>query len=154
MTATNHALTGAVIGFAVGNPWIALPLAFLSHFICDSIPHFGVNRTSKEWVSTKAFRYFLVCDALLCIVLVVILALLHPNNWFWAAAAAFVATSPDLMWVMQFFRGQTHRDEVPRESWNSLMKFHSKIQWFEKPPGAVVEFAWAPAMIVLLTHLS
>ena len=33
MRATNHALTGAIIGLTVQNPWVALPAAFLSHFV-------------------------------------------------------------------------------------------------------------------------
>jgi hypothetical protein len=38
MTATNQVLTGAVLGMVLANPWVALPAAFLSHFVLDSVP--------------------------------------------------------------------------------------------------------------------
>ncbi len=41
MTGFNHAVTGALIAGAVGNPFLAIPLAFASHFVLDAIPHFG-----------------------------------------------------------------------------------------------------------------
>ena len=41
MTATNHALTGAIIGLVIGEPVLAIALAFASHFICDALPPVG-----------------------------------------------------------------------------------------------------------------
>ena len=40
MVFTTHAITGAAIGLATGNPILAFVFGFLSHFILDSIPHF------------------------------------------------------------------------------------------------------------------
>jgi len=39
MLSTQHLLVGAAVVKAVPNPVISLPLAFLSHFALDSIPH-------------------------------------------------------------------------------------------------------------------
>jgi hypothetical protein len=75
MTATNHAVTGAVIGLLVGGPLIALPAAFLSHFVCDALPHSG-NEDDPHWIKRKLFKQLLVLDALACIVLVVIIFIL------------------------------------------------------------------------------
>lgn len=36
-----HALTGGVIAYKIGSPLISLPLAFLSHFIIDMLPHWN-----------------------------------------------------------------------------------------------------------------
>ncbi|PIV00889.1 hypothetical protein COS54_02185 [Candidatus Shapirobacteria bacterium CG03_land_8_20_14_0_80_39_12] len=36
-----HSLTGAVIAYKIGNPALAFPLAFLSHFACDLLPHWN-----------------------------------------------------------------------------------------------------------------
>ena len=41
MLVTNHVLSGAVIGAAVRNPWIAFPLGFASHLVLDAVPHWG-----------------------------------------------------------------------------------------------------------------
>jgi hypothetical protein len=146
MTATNHALTGALIGLAVHNPWVALPAAFLSHFVCDMIPHFG---PSKDWLTTRPFRYYLLIDALLCLLLVALLFRSDTANWLQAAACAFLATSPDLLWIRKFIAG--NRKHSFKES--RLESLLARIQWFEKPSGAFVELVWAAGCIVLLTAL-
>ncbi len=71
MTATNHAVTGAIIGLTVANPVAAVVAALLSHFILDMIPHFG---SDEDFISTMKFRVMLVVDALLCVALVIFLA--------------------------------------------------------------------------------
>lgn len=43
MTATAHALVAGAIARAIPNPYIALPLAFCSHFIMDCIPHWDIG---------------------------------------------------------------------------------------------------------------
>ena len=48
MTATNHALTGATIATLVRQPYLAIPLAFLSHFFCDALPHFDIKFKFEE----------------------------------------------------------------------------------------------------------
>jgi hypothetical protein len=50
MTATAHALVSGAIAAAIPNPYISLPLAFISHFIMDAIPHwdFGTNWRSRS----------------------------------------------------------------------------------------------------------
>jgi hypothetical protein len=42
MMATPHTLVGIAIGAAVQNPVLAVPLAFLSHYATDLIPHWDV----------------------------------------------------------------------------------------------------------------
>lgn len=150
MTATNHALTGAFIGIAIGNPWIAIPAALLSHFVCDAIPHFGVKKLRHEWVGSTTFRKFLTFDACLCVILVLVLAFLRPEHWLLASFTAFMATSPDLMWIKGFVRDQKHQKQIPVKKWNMLMKFHKTIQWFERPAGAITELLWVPAMLLLI----
>jgi len=72
MLATPHVITGAVIGKATGRLRLALPLALLSHFILDYIPHLdthglfgraGVGPTPMEAVGA-------LVDALLSVTLV------------------------------------------------------------------------------------
>jgi hypothetical protein len=47
MLVTNHVLSGAVIGAAVRNPWLAFPLGFASHLVLDSVPHWGKFRNHE-----------------------------------------------------------------------------------------------------------
>jgi hypothetical protein len=138
MTATNHALTGATIGLLVGNPLIALPAAFLSHFICDSIPHLDTHDPpmyKRTW-----FTRMLLVDALVCVGIVGSLALNHPLHWQLAAICAFLATSPDLMWINEYLRVRRKQADQPMRL--SIMRFHYFIQWFARPIGGLVEVAW------------
>jgi hypothetical protein len=50
MTATGHGIIGAVIATQVNNPFIAIPLAFVSHIAADAFPHWdtGTNRKNKS----------------------------------------------------------------------------------------------------------
>jgi len=50
MTATAHALIGASIAVKVVNPILGIPLAIISHFVADLIPHWdaGTNHRQKS----------------------------------------------------------------------------------------------------------
>ena len=150
MTATNHALTGAAIGLIVANPLLAVPAAFISHFVLDSLPHYG---PSNPDTTTRTFKNYLVTDALLCVLLVALLAVSHPINWLIAAICAFVATSPDFMWVKDFVRA--HKG-LPRNLHKraAVVRLHAHVQWFQRPIGAVVEIAWCAGAIMVLLMLT
>ena len=55
MTATAHALIGASIASRVINPLIGIPLAIISHFAADLIPHWdaGTNHKQKSLMRLK-----------------------------------------------------------------------------------------------------
>lgn len=146
MRAINHALTGTLIGLAVGQPVIAVPAALASHFVCDVIPHYGSSMSKLDEMKSLLFKRLLYADALLCFGLVVLLALLQPINWQLAAVCAFAAASPDFASLGQFRLANTHKTLKP----NVYVKFANGIQWFERPIGAVVEVVWAAAMIALI----
>lgn len=147
MTATNHALTGAVIGLTVGSPVIAMVAAFLSHFVCDAIPHFG---RGDSFLKSKAFVKMLIVDALLCILLVLFLGVTQPAHWALAAVCAFLATSPDFLWIPMYQHITQGRQYVVK----GFFKFASDIQWFERPIGGVVETVWFGAGIFLVSMLA
>lgn len=147
MVATNHALTGAVIGLSVGSP-IALPLAFLSHFVLDSIPHFGDD---DKRIAKTSFIFQLLIDASLCGLLVLGLFFSGNAGWLLAAFCAFLAASPDFMWLPRFLRARQGKKEA--ESTNPVLRFHSWIQWFQRPVGAVVEMAWLAGSLFALAKI-
>lgn len=53
MTATAHALIGASIAVKVTNPLLGIPLAILSHFVADLIPHWDARTNHKQKSRTK-----------------------------------------------------------------------------------------------------
>lgn len=146
MTATNHALTGAAIGLIIGNPYIALPVALLSHFVCDAIPHFRVAIEGDAFMQQPWFKTYLIAEAGLCLAIVALLASLKPLNWELAVVCAFVAASPDLLSINRFNKS------INNKKWQPTLygKFATKIQWFERPIGAVVEIAWFIAAAVII----
>ena len=137
MTAINHAVTGASIGLISGQPIIALPAALLSHFVCDSLPHYGSSNANGT-IASKGFRNYLIADASLCFLLVLTLYMLSPVNWLLAAICAFLAASPDFFWINRFRLIRAGKKWHP----NTFSKFAQNIQWFQRPVGVVVEAAW------------
>ena len=140
MTATNHALTGALIGLTIANPLIALPLAFVSHFMLDATPHYDLPGDEPTRLQAHRFRYHLAVDTSLCVLLVVALAWTQPKHWLVAAVAAFLATSPNLFWLPKFLRIQRTGKVLPTKNW--FLRFHSWIQWKTGPKLWWVEAAW------------
>ena len=41
MTTANHLVVGAIIGVAIKQPLVALPVAYGSHFVLDALPRYG-----------------------------------------------------------------------------------------------------------------
>lgn len=139
MTATNHALTGAFIATVTGQPILALPLAFISHFICDALPHFGIHMK----FGSKAMYTWLVVDGSATLGLASLLLLLGVKNPVLLVLASFMAMSPDLAW---YFYGRRGLLSTP-DQLGIISRFHSRIQWYQKVPGLAIEVIWA-AMIL------
>lgn len=150
MTAPNHALTGAVIGLTVTNPLLALPLALVSHLVCDAIPHYDPPETNKATVFTSMqfVRDFLVIGAGLCLLIVLLLAYARPQHWLTAAVCAFLATSPDLLWIPRFLRARRTGKDVLPSGW--FFWLHDRIQWLTGPKLIWVEAAWFVVFSALL----
>jgi hypothetical protein len=148
MRAINHALTGAVIGLAIAEPVAAVPLAIVSHYVCDAIPHYGQNDPDGQKLRSSFFRRLLYFDAILCFGLVVLLAINQPINWQLAVICAFLATAPDLFSINKYRHALTHTKWHP--NLYSKLATGTGIQWFERPIGVVVEIAWFMGAIALL----
>lgn len=146
MTAINHALTGASIGLLIGEPLVALPLALLSHYICDIIPHFGSKQPVELLVRSRLFQNYLIFEALLCFILVALLMFVGPANWSLAIGCAFLAAAPDLLSAKGYLKLRR------RHSWRPgrYANWAHHIQWFERPIGASVEVAWFIAGVAIL----
>jgi FlaA1/EpsC-like NDP-sugar epimerase len=147
MQAINHALTGALIGLAVGEPVIAAPAAVVSHFVCDAIPHFGVVNNVDKYLRSPAFRKMLYADATLCFILVAVLAAVQPAHWQLAAVCAFFAAAPDFLSFKRYVSALRQK----KYNFRGYTRFARNIQWFERPIGAVVEAAWLAAGLILIS---
>jgi hypothetical protein len=145
VTATNHVLTGAVIGFLLPAP-VALPLAFLSHFVLDSLPHYGnAVHTSKSFIT------LLFSDMFLASLFLLTLLVSQPDNWQWALGGGMAAASPDLMWLPHWLNDLAGK---PKRRFNLIERFHSKIQWGERKYFWPIELMWATLAIGVLVNLT
>lgn len=145
MTALNHALTGTAIGLIVGRPELAIPLALLSHYICDVLPHFGTSKPDKA-LKSSGFRNYLIAEALACMLMVVGLFWLQPVHWLLAAVCAFVAAAPDLLSINRYLKTRQGKPWRP----NPYSRLAKGIQWFERPVGALIEITWLITMGVMI----
>jgi hypothetical protein len=145
MTATNHALTGAVIAAVIRQPLLSVPLAFFSHFLCDALPHFGVNLK----FNSRAMYTWLAIDGLTAILSAGFLLKIGVENPVLLAICGFVAMSPDFSWL---YYGLKHKLGTVK-SYDFVTKFHHKIQWYQKVPGIFIEFAWAILMILIVLRV-
>lgn len=150
MTATNHVLTGAVIGTVVGSPALAVPLAFASHFVLDALPHFGIHeddtlKRNGHWL----FRSVVITDTMLTIATLVLVPIaVHTAVNAWAVLAAMLAALiPDLLWIPHFIHEVRHK--VARTK-TRFMVWHQHIQWSETPWGLLVELLWAACAITAI----
>jgi hypothetical protein len=122
MLVTNHVLSGAVIGAATRRPLPAFALGVVSHFVLDSLPHWG------EWENDRHFFRVAVADGLtgLAAMAVVTRAVLRTPSERGKLAASVVAgmvgaALPDLDKPTHvFFHHRLWPDAVNR--------FHSRIQ--------------------------
>jgi hypothetical protein len=146
MRAINHGLTGAFIGLTVAEPAIAMPAALASHFLLDVIPHHGSQKPNPKILRSGLFKFTLAIDALLCAVLVLLLAGRHPIHWLQATICAFVAAAPDFVWAKKYLLANRYKAWRP----SGFEKWASDIQWFQRPIGALVEVAWFAAALLLL----
>jgi len=116
MLETPHALVGMVIAATIPNPWVALPLAFLSHFGVDMLPHWNWEPDARP-LSLLG----IVLDLILLEILVGYLAFQSPLKLN-LAAGAFLAILPDLVEAPYIFLGLNNR------YLKKLMRFQKDIQ--------------------------
>lgn len=154
MTASNHVLTGMLIGTAattaVANPLLALllalPMALASHFVLDALPHY-----SDEYVGYTDFKFklILLADAYIASMCLLLVYMLGPAHMWTILFSGVIAASPDLMWLPDFIAALRHQ---PTPVYGKIRQFHHKIQWWAKPKGVIVEAVWFVAAFMLLFY--
>jgi hypothetical protein len=146
MTISNHFATGALIAYAIKQPYLAFPLAFVSHFALDVLPHYGAPKikTLTGLLKRPSFVAMETLD-LIGIISLVLLLKSQPYLLFGGLAAA----SPDIVW---FYRLLKHKSNAEAHQ-NRLTHFHARIQWGEREWGIVIEIAYFIAIYSVLHQL-
>lgn len=109
-----HALVGAAIATKIPNPFISIPLAFLSHLLLDFIPHWNpglYTETKKYGKPTKQSTWIVIGDTTLSLIGGLSLAsLVLPNvkHTITIVLACFAAVLLDVIEGPYFFLNLRH----------------------------------------------
>jgi hypothetical protein len=147
-------LAGAVVAVGLQHPLLIAPIAVLSHFVLDGLPHFGVHRHDHAKRNRHPlFQYMLAVDIALAVAMVLLLPSILSgavSAWVLLIGMGF-AFLPDVTWIYRFFTLPKNR-KAENESWISI--FHEKIQWGERTWGVFVEIVFFGLMGVVLGILA
>ncbi len=109
MLETPHVVVGAAIAAKIGNPFLAIPLAFGSHFILDKVPHWNphLNTEIKKYGHvTKQSKELLVADVCLSVLaggFIAWHAMPDVNHVFIILLGGFAGVLPDVIEGPYFF---------------------------------------------------
>lgn len=85
---------------------------------------------------SKRFFRFLLIDATLAVVSTLCIAYIYSHIWWLVILCAFLAASPDIMWIYYVYIDESKAKK------HLISKFHSWIQWSQTPKGMYIEAAW------------
>lgn len=146
-----HSLTGAVIGYKIGNPLIALLTSLFSHFMIDLLPHWNPSLTKEKsrvgHLSQKT-KIFIYADSSLGLILGLLVAAKALPDWpktILVLACCLAAILPDLVEAPFFFLG--FRNKLV----GRLMAFQNRHQWkVSMVPGILFQVIYIAALFWLL----
>lgn len=109
MLETPHVFVGAAIATKIPNPWVAIPLAFMSHFALEMVPHWNPHlntETEKYGHITKRSTIVTAADSTFALLSGSFIAYQSLPDWKHALTiffACFASILPDLMECPYFF---------------------------------------------------
>ena len=118
-----HLLVGAAIASKV-NPVLGLPLAFVSHFALDAIPHYDGAYPKRPYQLLPMLQ--LAADFLIGIVVLARLTAGRADQSY-LVIAALVAILPDVQYGLHYNYGIG-------KLFRGMMEFHERIQLPLRPP--------------------
>lgn len=136
MIALNHILMGTAIGLAVKQPALVAPLAFVSHFVLDSLPHFDY-----KWRHLR-FQTIWAMDAAASTVALLYICWAFPPLALAVVVGGVFAELPDVFWLYE-------RLVIHRRSRNWFFRFHHAIQWSETHRGFWYEVGYFIVLAVV-----
>ena len=142
MTATAHALIGASLAVKVANPALGIPLAIVSHFVADLIPHWDAGTNHK-----KKTKMRLIVEATLDVLLgfaLVFLLFRNQANPTYLFIMVISAQLPDWLKTPSDIFGFS----VPPFSWIDWLSH--KTQWRLQLPWGLVTQLIVVGLVVYL----
>ena len=142
-----HTLVGAAIASRIPQPHIALPLAFISHFLFDLIPHWNPSlyqETKKYGRPTKKSTKIVIIDTSVSLLAGFLIASRFWPDWqrmVLIILACFAAVVPDVVEGFYFFLGIRSKFLI------NLIEFQHRHQGkAAKIPGLLIQ-----AVVILIS---
>jgi hypothetical protein len=132
MQALNHTVFGSLVAVTINEPALAIPIALASHFVLDTIPHYGNDPKIPN--GSKAYKLRVVADFVASLLILLLFISLHPPNTALLLVCAFAAVAPDALWPLALKIKHTG------PLW-AFFRFHKGIQT-ESRSGIFVEIGW------------
>ena len=138
MLLTNHTLTGIALGLTIDDVEVLAPTAIASHFVLDSVPHFGDKCLSFD---KPLGRIWAAIDCSVALTLAVASVFVFPHRFLHLFIGVVGATVPDLLYIPKYL--------FHKIFWKPLFDFHHIIQT-ERLWLFPVELIWAASMLTVI----
>lgn len=154
MITTSHFIIGGALGVATGNPYAALAVGIVSHFVADAIPHFDVppsapRNDKDELVMTKAIWTQVWVDGLIGLV---VIGALWASKFDYPTLSPFVLGAfggffPDLIDNVPFWNKAFRKTRIG----HVFHKFHESTHelWEDRFP--MRKYAWLGILTQLVS---
>lgn len=150
MTATSHAILGTIIAAKIGDPTLAIPLAFTSHILADMFPHWDVGTNGHRKKKNKKSLKLEFIEAFFDIMIgfiasyLLIIFLFPQTNLKYAFLLIIISQSLDWLMAPYYF----FDIKIPPFQW--VYKFQKKIDnRMDKPWGIINQIAIIILVILL-----
>lgn len=143
MTATAHALIGAVIAAKIGDPVLAIPIALFSHVAADMFPHWDVG-TNRRKKTKQKMQIQAAGDVIVGFILsyMFIVFFFPHTNLLYAFVMIIVAQSPDWLMAPYYFFG------IKQFKWAYTFGKQTNME-LDKPWGIIGQVAVIGALMLL-----
>lgn len=152
MTATGHALVGALIAAKFQNPYLSIPLSFASHFACDVLPHWDAGTHHGEKTKKRLF-YESAVDVLVGFILAYVLynLLTSDKNYTLLFFSIISSQLPDWITAPYFILNIKH----PIVGWSkSMYKLQHRLNSrLDKPWGIITQVGTIILLYIVLFKL-
>lgn len=152
MLLTPHTFVGITIASSIPNPYIAVPLSFLMHFLGDKVPHWDFFSNTKKEERTKGWRIFAVMAdfglGLTIGLTATFYALWARNNPPLALnifLCSLASVLPDALEAPHIFFGANDRFSRTLLAVQHKMQFQAKLPW-----GIISQIVVISACLILL----
>lgn len=135
MTATGHAVIGAVIAAKIGNPALAIPIALLSHVVADAFPHWDTATNARKKLRSRLFIDSVIDVCISIIISYLLFTTIFPGtNLLYGYSMVFLAQFLDWATAPYYF----FRIKVPPFTWSYQLqkKFDNRL---DKPWGIILQ---------------